>query len=105
MGTGTAEAHGGLLAVWSASALAIIASLAWALWEDKSTVRPQLRRDQDDRRRAGVKVGSQGTEKALDNTQRAIDGMRLEATKAQMFAAYLDPDRAKEAIADIERLT
>jgi len=31
--------------------------------------------------------------------------MKDEATKAQTFAAHLDPDRAQQAISDIERLT
>ena len=45
----------------------------------------------------GVKVGS-------DGTQKAIAGMQGEAAKAQAFAAHLDPSKADAAIETAERL-
>jgi hypothetical protein len=45
----------------------------------------------------GVKVGS-------DGTQKAIAGMQGEAAKAQAFAAHLDPSQAAAAIQTAERL-
>jgi hypothetical protein len=45
----------------------------------------------------GVKVGS-------DGTQKAIAGMQSEAAKAQAFAAHLDPGKAAAAIETAERL-
>jgi len=115
MSTGTADALktiGGLLAVVvGLAALAIIASLGMGFVKSDNPSVVAIATSSFGvigtivGAYFGVKVGSQGTEKALDNTQRAIDGMRFEATKAQMFAAYLDPERAKEAIADIERLS
>jgi len=45
----------------------------------------------------GVKVGS-------DGTQKAIAGMQGEAAKAQAFAAHLDPTKADAAIKTAERL-
>jgi hypothetical protein len=45
----------------------------------------------------GVKVGS-------DGTQRAVDAMRGEAAKAQAFAAYLPTDMAEKALQSAQSL-
>ncbi|MGN6379481.1 MAG: hypothetical protein ACTHNU_11065 [Gaiellales bacterium] len=45
----------------------------------------------------GVKVGSDGTQKALSD-------LKEESAKAQAFAMHLDPAKAEEAIATAHRL-
>ncbi|HKD95898.1 MAG TPA: hypothetical protein VKB43_14425 [Gaiellaceae bacterium] len=45
----------------------------------------------------GVKVSS-------DGTQKAIDALKDSETKASTFAAHLDPDKASQAISDYQKL-
>lgn len=52
----------------------------------------------------GVKVGNDNTQKAIDNTTLAINGIKDEASKAQAFAAHVDPANASAAVAEYQRL-
>jgi len=46
----------------------------------------------------GVKVGTDQTKNALDQTQKAMDKQTAEAAKAQVFAAHLPPVEAKNIL-------
>jgi hypothetical protein len=46
----------------------------------------------------GVKAGNDNTEKALNSTQNAIEGLRDEASKATAFAAHMDGAQARSAV-------
>ncbi len=52
----------------------------------------------------GAKVSNDSTQKAIEGTQKAIDGMKDESAKAQSFAAHLDPKQASDAIDQYQRL-
>jgi len=52
----------------------------------------------------GAKASNDSTQKAIANTEKAIDGMKDEAAKAQSFAAHLDPKQASDAITQYQRL-
>jgi|SoimicmetaTmtHPB_FD_contig_51_1645559_length_2144_multi_2_in_0_out_0_3 hypothetical protein len=52
----------------------------------------------------GSKASNDSTQKAIESTQKAIDGMKDESAKAQSFAANLDPKQASDAIDQYQRL-
>lgn len=52
----------------------------------------------------GVKVGTDGTTKALEGTQAAIEAIKTESAKATAFASHMDPASASQAIADYHAL-
>ncbi len=52
----------------------------------------------------GVKVGTDGTTKALEGTQAAIEAVKNESAKATAFASHMDPASASKAIADYHAL-
>jgi hypothetical protein len=45
----------------------------------------------------GAKSSSDSTQQAIGNTQKAVEAMRAESTKAVSFAAHLDPGQAAAA--------
>lgn len=52
----------------------------------------------------GARSSNESTQKAIANTEKAIDGIKDEAAKAQSFAANLDPGQAEQAIDQYQRL-
>jgi hypothetical protein len=46
----------------------------------------------------GVKIGTDQTKNAMDQTTKAMDKQTVEATKAQVFAAHLPPQEAKDIL-------
>ena len=52
----------------------------------------------------GAKASNDSTQKAIESTQKAIDGMKDESAKAQAFAAHLDPKQAADAVAQYQNL-
>jgi hypothetical protein len=45
----------------------------------------------------GAKSSNESTQQAISNTQKAVEAMRAESTKAVSFAAHLDPGQADAA--------
>jgi hypothetical protein len=45
----------------------------------------------------GAKSSNDSTQQAIGNTQKAVEAMRDESTKAVAFAAHLDPKQAADA--------
>lgn len=51
----------------------------------------------------GVKVGTDQTKTAMDQTQKAVDGQKAESAAAKVFAAHIPSEKAKEVIGEAEQ--
>jgi hypothetical protein len=52
----------------------------------------------------GIKVGTEHTETAMEQTQQTLVLMREEAAKAQAFALWIAPESAEQALEDAQAL-
>jgi hypothetical protein len=52
----------------------------------------------------GVKIGTDQTKTAMEQTDRAHSALREEAAKAQAFAAHVPPSEANRALRDAKDL-
>jgi hypothetical protein len=51
----------------------------------------------------GVKVGTDQTKTAMDQTQKAADGLKAESAAAQVFAAHVPTEKAREVLAEAQQ--
>jgi len=49
----------------------------------------------------GIKLGNDNTAAQQQQTQQAVEAQREEATKAQAFAAVLDPEEGRRVLRDL----